>query len=175
MKVAEDMTTLNDQQREEVRGILRRYAVFFTSKPGLCRDFEYEFELMSDTPITSRERPIPYALRPAVRAQIEEMQKDRILELSKSPYLNPLTIVPRKNKAPRICIDARRLNAITIADPERAQPMNEMLQRFDGVQYSSSLDLTAAFRHIRLSENVESIRLSFLRLNSTNSSASHTD
>jgi hypothetical protein len=104
-----------------------------------------------------RERAIPFALREEVRKQIEMMLRNEIIETSTSSYVNPLTIIPRESKSPRICVDARRLNAVTIPDPEKCQPMTEMLQGFDSVKYLSSLDLTSAFLQIPLKSLAESV------------------
>ena len=72
------------------------------------------------------------------------------MELSESSFINPLTIVCRENKEPRICIDARRVNNVMLPDRARAPPIDEMLQQFHGVKYMTSLDLTSAFLQIPL-------------------------
>jgi hypothetical protein len=80
-------------------------------------------------------------LCPYSRTQkIEQMVKYDILEVSSSPILNPLTIVHREGKKIRICVDARKVNQCTVPDRERAPPMQELLQRFEGARYMSSLN-----------------------------------
>jgi hypothetical protein len=54
-------------------------------------------------PPSANSRPIPFALRDQVRDQIQIMLKDNILEESFSFYMNPLTLVVRKDKLLRIC------------------------------------------------------------------------
>jgi hypothetical protein len=44
------------------------------------------------------------------------MIEDDILEISYSAFVNPLTVVPREGKVPRICVDARKVNSVTIPD-----------------------------------------------------------
>jgi hypothetical protein len=149
-EVVETAHLRSAEQREEVRAILRKYQESFSSTPGLCVNFEYGFELTDHAPFSYRERPVPYAIRDAVREQMEMMIRQGIIEPATSPYSNPLVVVPKANKVPRICLDARRLNAVTIADSERTQPIQELLQQFDGVQFLSSLDLTAAFLQISM-------------------------
>jgi hypothetical protein len=41
-------------------------------------------------------RPIPFALRDQVRAQIQAMLKDGMLEVSHSAYINPINLVARE-------------------------------------------------------------------------------
>jgi hypothetical protein len=81
------------------------------------------------------------------------MVKDDILEVSSSPILNPLTIVHREGKKIRICVDARKVNQSAVPDRERAPPMQELLQRFEGARYMSSPDLSSAYLQIGLDED----------------------
>jgi hypothetical protein len=100
-----------------------KYQEHFTSRPGLYKGQPYEFELTDERPSVQRTRAIPYSLRPAVKDQIRQMMQDGLLELSKSHFVNPLTIVCKPGKI-QICIDARRINSIAIGDAERAQPIH---------------------------------------------------
>jgi hypothetical protein len=81
------------------------------------------------------------------------MLEDDILETSDSPILNPLTVVQKEGKKIRICVDARKVNQYTIPDRERSQPVQELLQRFNGTRYMTSLDLNSAYLQIELHED----------------------
>jgi hypothetical protein len=85
--------------------------------------------------------------------QIEEMIKNGILEISYSSYVNPLTIIQRKHKPVRICVDARQVNKQMVPDRAKTPPAYELLQRFHGAKYSSSIDLNSAFQQIPLEES----------------------
>jgi hypothetical protein len=111
---------------------------------------EYKFNITDTTHKIGHSRHVPNSVRAGVRKQIEQMMEDGILELSDSPFINPLTIVYRENKEPRICMDARRVNNIMLPNQARAPPINEMLQQFHGVKYMTSLDLTSAVLQIPL-------------------------
>lgn len=106
----------------------------------------------SEATIRTQSRQIPFSLRAAVRKEINQMIYDGIIEVSSSPHVNPLVIVSREGKTPRICLDARKVNEITIADSERERPTEELLQRFHGAKFMTSLDLTSAFLQIELDE-----------------------
>jgi hypothetical protein len=69
---------------------------------------------------------------------------DDILRVSNSPILNPLTVVHREGKKPRICVDARKVNQFTVHDYERVPPLQELLKKFEGTRYKSSIDLSSA-------------------------------
>jgi hypothetical protein len=103
-------------------------------------------------PPTANSRPIPFALRAPVREQIQAMLRNGILEESYSAYVNPLTLVHREQKPIRICIYARRINKLMLADRVKVQPMRKLLQRFHGSSYVTSLDFSSAFLQVPLSK-----------------------
>ena len=130
--------------------MLSKYRAHFTSKPGLCNLFEYEFEVQFSELIVCHTRPIPFSVRPADREQIKKMMADNILEISTLSHVNPLTIVLRDGKAPRIFVDARKVNRHTLPDRVRAPPIQELLQQFHNSKFITSIDLLSAFLQIGL-------------------------
>jgi len=60
--------------------------------------------------------------------------------------------VHREPKPIRICVDARRINKLMVADRVKVQPMRELLQRFHGSRYVTSLDLSSAILQVPLNK-----------------------
>jgi hypothetical protein len=90
-------------------------------------------------------RPIPFSVKLAVREQIRQMMPDNVLEISTSSRVNPLTIVLRDGKGPRICVDSRKMNRYTLHDRARVSPIQDLLQQFHGSKFIASIDLSSAF------------------------------
>jgi hypothetical protein len=132
--------------------MLHKYTTHFVKRPGKCKNFEYRLQMQGGLPKSCNSRPKPFSLRREVREQIKEMVENDILEISHSPHVNPLTIVRRKNKAVRICVDARQVNKY-IPDRTKTPPAQELLQRCHGAKYISSIDLNNAFLQIPLEES----------------------
>jgi len=65
---------------------------------------------------------VPFSLQREAREQIEEIVKNYILEISHSPYVNPLTIIETKDKPVRICVDARQVNKQMVPDTAKTPP-----------------------------------------------------
>ena len=149
-KVCEN-NIFSPQQQKELYGVLIKYQQHLTKRPGRCNIFQYEFKIEGDMPPTANFRPIPFALRALVREQFQAILRDWILEESYSAYVNPLILVHREQKPSRICVDARRINKLIVADRVKVQPMRELLQRFHGSSYITSLDLSSAFLQMPLS------------------------
>jgi hypothetical protein len=121
---------------------LIKYQQHLTKRPGKCNLFEYEFKIEGEMPPTANSRSIPFALRAPFREQIQAMLGDGILEESYSAYVSPLTLVHREQKPIRICVGARRITKLMLANSVKVQPMSELLQIFHGSSYTTSLDLS---------------------------------
>jgi hypothetical protein len=104
-------------------------------------------------PHSANSRPIPFALRNQVREQIQAMLKDGILEESHSAYINQIILVVREGRAVHICLDARRINKQMVPDSTKVWPMRQLLQKFYGAKYITSLDLSSAFLQIPLAQS----------------------
>jgi hypothetical protein len=90
--------TLNYDQKTEVGIILRKHQQSFPSIPGLCVENEYELEVEDHVPLSDRERPIPYAIREAIREEIDMGVEQGIIGTAMSPYSNALVIISKANE-----------------------------------------------------------------------------
>ncbi|GBO99559.1 Retrovirus-related Pol polyprotein from transposon 17.6 [Eumeta japonica] len=72
-----------------------------------------------------------------------------VIEQSESPWSNRTTVVRKPGKN-RFCLDARKLNQITIKDAYPLQNIDGILSRIDETYYISSVDLKYAFWQIEL-------------------------
>ena len=108
--------------------MISKYRARSTSKPGLCNLFEYEFEVECSEPFVGHIRPVSFSVRSAVREQIRQMMADNVLEISTSSNVDPLTVVLRDGKTPRICVEARKVNRCTSLDRARFPPIQELSQ-----------------------------------------------
>jgi len=91
------------------------------------------------------------AKKKVVEDEIDKMLKLGIIEESKRPWSNRTTVVPKPGKD-RFCLDARKLNALTIKDVYPLPSVEEILSRIDQTHYTSSVDLKLAFWQIELDD-----------------------
>lgn len=98
----------------------------------------------------------PYAASPAKREVIDKQLDSWIslgvIEPSTSPWGFSILVVYRNNKA-WLCVDYRKLNAITIADEYPLPRQSDIIQALSGAQYLTTLDALASFTQIEIEES----------------------
>lgn len=119
--------------------ILRYNDVFVLSESELTVVIgaEHDIDTGAAAPIKQSQRPVPLALREAVREKLDQMLAQGIITESNSPWSSPLVIVRKKDGSLRLCVDYRRLNQITIKDSYSLPNMDATLQSSCGKKSSA--------------------------------------
>ena len=97
----------------------------------------------------------PYHASPEKRADIDK-QLDKwfsqgVIRESDSPWGAPVIVVYWKGKA-RVCIDYRRVNAVTMADEYPLPRQTDILRALSGSQWLSTFDALSGFQQIEITE-----------------------
>lgn len=98
-----------------------------------------------------------YVMSPYVQADVE-MEIKRMLDrgiiekISNPAWLNPVIAVKKASGGIRLCIDARKLNSVTVKNAYPQQNINRILGRLQGTKYLTALDMNDAFYQIELDE-----------------------
>jgi hypothetical protein len=151
-EAVEQITTIDHQQKQQLADILRQHHTVFSTRPGLISGYEHRLQITDDTPYCKRGWPVPLAYREAVENEIQQMLADQVIERSTSPYINPLVTIVKKDGSVRLCLDARKINSVTLPDHEGSLPINEMLASCSGINIMSTIDLTKSFYQVPLHE-----------------------
>ena len=100
----------------------------------------------------------PYNASPAKREVINKQMDTWIslgvIEPSKSPWGFPALIAYRNGK-PRMCIDYRKLNEITVPDEFPLPRQDSILQALTGSRWLSTLDALAGFTQLQMADSAK--------------------
>ena len=143
---------LGEAQQGEIMNVLGKYTDVFTDLPGKTDLIKHRVELTENEPIRSKPYPLPYAVREELRGEIREMISLGIIRESSSPYASPVVIVKKKDGSNRICVDYRKLNKLTIADPEPMITAEDLFQQLGRSRYFSKIDLSKGYWQIPVAE-----------------------
>ncbi|GFO23782.1 Zinc finger protein [Plakobranchus ocellatus] len=128
----------------EVNG-RRWFTVFssiYTDPSGSKTVEEHRIRLTSSTPVRQRRYPLPYAMRQKLCNEFEEIENSGTSRRSSSPYASPVIVVKEKDGSNRIVIDYRRLNRLTMSDPNPIIPPADVFQDMENDRYFSNIDLS---------------------------------
>jgi len=101
-------------------------------------------------------RPL-YRYSPVEQAEIERqvhiMLEQKLIEPSTSPYGAPVLLVKKPDGTWRFCVDYRALNSITVKNSHALPRIDDLLDKIQGAQYFSSMDLLQGFYQLPLKES----------------------
>ena len=124
----------------------------FSDLPGKTELCKLKIETGESAPIALRPYRPPDRMKDGVRMEVEKLLEIGVAEPSFSPWASPVVPVPKKDGSLRICIDYRRLNAVTVPDPYYMVTMEEILEKVGGCGCLSKLDLSKGFHQIGIEE-----------------------
>ena len=110
---------LTDEQQTQLVQLLTEYSCVVKDTPGRTNMVEHHILTGDAHPIRLLAYRIPHAYRSAVKSELDNMLKEGIIEPT-SPWSSPIVIVNKKDKSLRLCVDYRKLNAVSEGD---AYPM----------------------------------------------------
>ncbi|UYV78551.1 K02A2.6-like [Cordylochernes scorpioides] len=98
-----------------------------------------------------------------IQEQVGKMLEYDIIEPSFSPYSSPVTLVTKKDKTKRFCVDYRRLNEIIFPDVHPLPLIENILDKLANAKIYSRADFSSAYWSIEISPPDRNL-LSFVTL-----------
>src|SRR2546430_14674398 len=146
---------LTTDQQKEVKGVIRKNEDIFIKgkyEVGRTNVVKHTIDTGEEKPIKQKARRLSVKEKEIEKEHIEEMLKKGIIRKSKSPWSSPVVFVPKKGGEIRFCIDYRKLNKVTRKDNHPLPRIDEMLDKFEGSQWFSSIDLASAYWQVEMDE-----------------------
>ena len=137
-------SSLSQIQVEEMTKVIHDHKSVFSKKPGLAEIEVHKIILTSDQPIASKAYPVPFHLRETQRKELKEMEEYGIIRKSNSSYASPMVIARKKDSSLRLCPDYRKLNKVTIFDPEPMPDATNLIQQMGKAKYYRTQNWTYA-------------------------------
>ena len=140
-------------QMEDVEQLLRQYSGLFATKNidlGRTSVVKHNINTGDARPVKQPLRRIPANMTEEVNSQIDEMLSKGVIEPSTSPWASNIVLVKKKDGSTRICIDYRRLNAVTEKDAYPLPRIDEVLDQLAGNAWFSTLDLFTGYWQVEV-------------------------
>ena len=157
-----EISFLKSKEQLEFMDLSNELQSLFTKAPGTTSLARHRIKLTSDQPVRSRPYPVPCSLRESLKKDITDMMKMGVIRKSSSPYAPPVVVVKKKDNTNRVCVDYRRLNKLTVFDPEPMPTAEHLFQKLNGDKYFTSFDLSKGYWQISSLRTQTYFRLSLV-------------
>jgi hypothetical protein len=146
-------------QLEKVLKILKEYKDIFAmdpNNPGHVdpKVAEHDINVGTANPINQGPRRISPAQRRIVKETTDKLLAAGIISHSRSPWASPTLLVP-KGDGWRMCIDYRKLNAVTKKEVYAIPRIDDVLDSLSNKVYFSTLDLASGYFQIPMAESAK--------------------
>jgi hypothetical protein len=108
---------------------------------------------ITDEPVIYHPYRLPEAEKKILQGIIDELLNNEIIRESNSPYASPILLVKKKTGVYQMCVDYRRLNAVTIKNQYPLPLIDEQLDRLGGNHYFTTLDVASGFYQVPVEED----------------------
>lgn len=142
-----------EQQKQQINSLLHKYSDVLTDVPGRTELMQHSVKLTTNDAIYSKAYPVPFATQETVRKEIDSMLKLGVIERSDSKYASPIVLVKKKDGSIRFCVDFRKLNRVTIFDPEPIPNADTLMAQVATARYFTKLDLTKGYWQIPITDS----------------------
>lgn len=117
---------------------------------GRTTIMEHEINTGDALPTAQRCHPVSPPIQDRMHKELQRMIDLGVAEPSNSPWRSPVLLVKKANGSDRLCINPKKVNAVTIFDSYPLPNISSILDRLGKANYLSSIDLKDAFWQIPL-------------------------
>ncbi len=134
--------------QEEIDELLEEFGDVFSDAPGSTEEVIPKIDTGDAQPIRQAPYSVPLGIRKAVKEELEELERGGIIERSASAWASPLVPVKKAGGGIRLCVDYRKLNAITVKEPYYIPQFEEMVECVGKGCVLSKVDLSKGFHQV---------------------------
>ena len=113
-----------------------------------CRISQHEITILESKPIRMPQYRKSIEENKIINEEVQKLLDANIIRPSNSPWSFPTLLVPKPNNKKRMCIDYRKLNAITVTDPFPLPRMDDIMDRMNSSVVFSKIDKSSSYYQI---------------------------
>ena len=148
-----DLSHLDTEEAAAVRSLLSEFSDIISTGAmdlGSTGVAKHDIETTSSQPIRQAPRRLPLHHANEVREHVEQLLAEGLVDPSNSPWAAPIVVVRKPDGAIRLCVDYRKLNAVTVRDAFPIPRIDDAIDNMGDAQYFTTLDLASGYWQVEL-------------------------
>ena len=150
---------LTTSEKDLLSKTLHKHPKLFSGGLGTLNIKPVRLELIKDAlPYHARAFPVPHAYENTTKKEIDRLTAIGVLKKSHdSEWAAPTFIQPKKTGDVRVLTDFRQLNKNLKRKPFPLPKIADLLQKLQGFQYATAIDLSMGYYHIPLDSHSQQL------------------
>lgn len=143
---------LSKPERARLENLLCEYSDIFNIVGEPTPFAEHHIDTGDHPPIAVPPYRVTPAKKEIMRAELDRMLSEGVIEECESAWAAPCVLVPKPNNKYRFCVDYRKLNSITTSVVYSMPRIDELLQSTKKGCIMSSLDLRSGYWQVNVAD-----------------------
>ena len=150
-----DYNNVSPSEKIELQNFLMKNRDLFAmsmNEMGRTNLVTHTIDLIDDTPVKEKARPIPPGMYDELKAHLTELLNAGVVRESNSPFASNMVYVRKKDGSLRLAQDFRPLNLRTRTCAYNLANIDTLIDSLRGSKYFASLDLFAGYHQVEIEE-----------------------
>ena len=155
LKSIDEGNRITMQDKSQIKKMLQKHANSFSRNKddlGFCPLIKHEIDIKENVSPSQVYHRLPLGLEDQVDKEIETLLRKGIIRKSESPWNSPIVVVKKPNNDLRICLNYRKLNAMTNRPTYHIPDSQQIFDSLAGARFFSTLDLSNAYYQCEIKE-----------------------
>ena len=150
----DERTDLTEEQKTELLACINRFRHIFVTQKGQLGRIKYVKHVIEVTgrPVKQKPYQAAHIHREFIDKEISALLQQDLIRHSKSPWASSIVVLDKKDGTYRLCIDYRKLNAVTIKDTYPLPRIQEVLDGLAGSSFFSTFDMASGYWQVEMAE-----------------------
>nr|VZH94052.1 unnamed protein product [Spirometra erinaceieuropaei] len=148
-----DSPGFSSEQITAVRNLIFKNSAAFAwdGEPlGRTSVWQHTIDTGSARPIRQPPRRVPVHFQKQLEQTNKDMLDKHVIRPSSSPWASPIVLVKKNDGSLRLCVDYRKLNAVTVKDSFPLPRIDTTLEALAGAACFSTLDLQSGYWQVEM-------------------------
>lgn len=149
---------LSSHEQSQLNALLKEFTDIVSTGPsdvGHTDVTTHDIQTTTDQPIRMQPRRLPVHQQAEVRAHIDQLIRDGLVDPSNSPWAAPIVVVRKPDQSIRLCVDYRQLNQVTKRDAFPLPQVDDAIDAMQGSAYFYTLDLASGYWQVKLTDSAK--------------------